>query len=62
MRVINLSQLLNKASKCNVAAISGAISYWAVGFGLTWGEHGNGFCGGSYFLGSVQLNELISNK
>lgn len=38
----------------------GAIAYWAVGFGLTWGEFGNGFCGGSYYFGVNVPDYLLS--
>ena len=39
----------------------GAIAYWAVGFGLTWGEFGNGFCGGSYYFG-INVPDYLMSK
>ena len=38
----------------------GAIVYWAIGFGLTWGDGGNFFCGTSHFLGIGVTNYDLS--
>ena len=38
----------------------GAIVYWALGFGLTWGDGGNSFCGTSHFLGIGVTNNDLS--
>ena len=38
----------------------GAIVYWAIGFGLTWGDGGNSFCGTSHFLGIGVTNYDLS--
>ena len=38
----------------------GAIVYWAVGFGLTWGDGGNSFCGTSHFFGIGVTNYDLS--
>ena len=28
----------------------GGVSYWAIGWGLAYGDHGNPFCGGDHFF------------
>ena len=28
----------------------GGVSYWAIGWGLAYGDNGNPFCGGNHFL------------
>ena len=38
----------------------GAIVYWAIGFGLTWGDGENPFCGTSHFLGIGVTNYDLS--
>lgn len=39
----------------------GALVYWAFGFGLTWGEGDNPFCGTSYLLG-MGVKEFLLSK
>jgi len=41
-------------------AFIGAVTYWAIGWGLAYGEGGNGFCGGSQFFSLYLPHEMYA--